>query len=419
MADFKYTQFYLTENDCYKQGKKMKPVGIVVHSTGANNKTLKRYVGPDDGKLGKNLYGNHWNQGGHSKCVHAFIGVLNDGTLACYQTLPWDMKGWHAGGAANNTHIGFEICEDAQTDKKYFEESYEMAAQLCAFLAKKYGIKVKDIISHKEAHDMGLGSNHGDPHYWWKRYGKNMDTFRERVSELMGNVKVEVEEPSKPATEKKEDTPKKSEYYKVTNIPDNDPGLNMRSTPANNGKVVAVLKKNTVVISTGNTKNGWYEVDYNKKIGWVWPDYLVKTTKPAESSGSSTNVSSNFKEYAATVNTSGTGLNVRKGPGTSYDIIGSLKNKASCTIIEEKNDWGKVKEKNGWVSLAYIKKTKAETKEEKKEDYWIYTAKQGDNLWAIARTHLGAGKRMDEIMELNGLKSDIVRPGDKFKIPNK
>jgi hypothetical protein len=34
--------------------------------------------------------------------------------------LPWDHRGWHAGGSANNTHIGFEICEDGLTDSKYF-----------------------------------------------------------------------------------------------------------------------------------------------------------------------------------------------------------------------------------------------------------------------------------------------------------
>ena len=50
-----------TENACYKAGRKIKVQGIMVHSTGANNPFLKRYVGPDDGKLGKNQYNNHWN----------------------------------------------------------------------------------------------------------------------------------------------------------------------------------------------------------------------------------------------------------------------------------------------------------------------------------------------------------------------
>ena len=51
---------------CYKSGaagNTMKPQGIVVHSTGANNPNLNRYVGPDDGILGVNRYGNYWNRG--------------------------------------------------------------------------------------------------------------------------------------------------------------------------------------------------------------------------------------------------------------------------------------------------------------------------------------------------------------------
>ena len=84
---------------------------------------LRRYVGPDDGLLGVNQYNNHWNQDrpdGKQVCVHAFIGKLKDGSIATYQTLPWDHRGWHAGGSANDTHIGFEICEDGLTDATYF-----------------------------------------------------------------------------------------------------------------------------------------------------------------------------------------------------------------------------------------------------------------------------------------------------------
>ena len=73
----------LTNNECYKVGKKISVKGIMVHSTGANNPWLKRYVGPDDGLLGTNKNGNHWNTyrpGGRQVCVHAFIGKLNDGS---------------------------------------------------------------------------------------------------------------------------------------------------------------------------------------------------------------------------------------------------------------------------------------------------------------------------------------------------
>ena len=49
-------QCFLTKNDCYRAGRTITPKGIVVHSTGANNPYLRRYVQPDDGILGKNRY---------------------------------------------------------------------------------------------------------------------------------------------------------------------------------------------------------------------------------------------------------------------------------------------------------------------------------------------------------------------------
>lgn len=180
----------LTENACYKAGKKITVKGIMVHSTGANNPWLKRYVGPDDGLLGKNQYNNHWNTyhpGGREVCVHGFIGKLADGTIATYQTLPWDHRGWHAGGSANNTHIGFEICEDGLSDASYFNAVYKEAVELCAYLCKQYGLTEKNIICHSEGYKQGIASNHGDVMHWFPKHGKNMDTFRAAVKELLGS----------------------------------------------------------------------------------------------------------------------------------------------------------------------------------------------------------------------------------------
>ena len=174
----------LTNNACYKAGKTITPKGIMVHSTGANNPNLKRYVGPDDGLLGKNQYNNHWNQDkpdGRQVCVHAFIGKLADGSIATYQTLPWNHRGWHAGGSANDTHIGFEICEDGLTDTSYFSAVYKEAVELCVYLCKQYGLTEKDIIGHYEGYQKGIASNHGDPKNWFPKHGKSMDTFRADV----------------------------------------------------------------------------------------------------------------------------------------------------------------------------------------------------------------------------------------------
>lgn len=177
-----------TRNECYEAKGKIKPKGIMVHSTGADNPWLRRYVGPDDGLLGENQYGNHWNQsrpGGRQVCVHAFIGKLKNGSIATYQTLPWEHRGWHAGGKANNSHVGFEICEDSQTDDAYFNAVYQEAVELCAYLCNRYQLTEKDIIGHYEGHEQNIASDHGDPKQWFSRHGKSMDTFRADVKKLL------------------------------------------------------------------------------------------------------------------------------------------------------------------------------------------------------------------------------------------
>ena len=192
-----------TENACYKAGRKITVKGIMVHSTGANNPWLKRYVGPDDGLLGKNQYNNHWNThhpGGREVCVHGFIGKLADGTIATYQTLPWDHRGWHAGGSANNTHIGFEICEDGLADATYFAKVYKEAVELCVYLCKLYGLTEQNIICHSEGYRKGVASNHGDVMHWFPKHGKSMDTFRAEVAAKLKANTAPVEKPTAPST---------------------------------------------------------------------------------------------------------------------------------------------------------------------------------------------------------------------------
>ncbi|MBV1757997.1 MAG: N-acetylmuramoyl-L-alanine amidase [Dethiosulfatibacter sp.] len=178
----------LTKNACYKAGRTIIPKGIMVHSTGANNPWLKRYVGPDDGLLGMNQYNNHWNQDkpdGRQVCVHAFIGKLNDGTIATYQTLPWNHRGWHGGGSCNDTHIGFEICEDDLSDKNYFNKVYQEAVELCVYLCKLYSLTEENILCHSEGYKMGIASNHSDVMHWFPKHGKSMDDFRTDVKDVL------------------------------------------------------------------------------------------------------------------------------------------------------------------------------------------------------------------------------------------
>lgn len=178
----------LTNNDCYKAGRTIIPKGVMVHSTGANNPNLRRYVQPDDGILGVNNNNNDWNRKGTGKCVHAFIGKGADGNVYTYQTLPWNHRGWHAGDDANNTHISFEICEDGLADGEYFAKVYREAAELTAMLCKMYGLDPMEkgvVLCHSEGAKLGIASNHSDVMHWFPRHGKDMDMFRAYVAALM------------------------------------------------------------------------------------------------------------------------------------------------------------------------------------------------------------------------------------------
>lgn len=181
----------LLHNDCCRAGRSIVPKGVCVHSTGANNPRLSRYVAPDDGLLGPPS-SRHWNQPGTTACVHAFIGQLADGSIATYQTLPWTIRGWHAGrgnrGTANDTHISFEVCEDGLTDESYFQAVYREAVELTAHLCREFDLNpLADgvVICHAEGYKRGIASNHGDVLHWWPRFGKTMDDFRADVAQEM------------------------------------------------------------------------------------------------------------------------------------------------------------------------------------------------------------------------------------------
>ncbi len=203
-------QCFLTRNDCYQKGQKIdggKPTGIVVHSTGANNPSLKRYVQPlktdsnyDEliADLGVNKYKNSWNtsykagETGRKVCVHAFIGKNDAGIVETYQTLPFDICCWGCASGSKGSYnrnptarIQFEICEDSLKNREYFDAVFKEAAEFCAYLCNTYGFGVDKICSHHEAHLAGYGNNHGDCDHWLKKFGLTMDWFRAEVQKLL------------------------------------------------------------------------------------------------------------------------------------------------------------------------------------------------------------------------------------------
>lgn len=190
-------QCYQTKNPCYRKGTPMKPVGIVVHSTGANNPHLCRYVDCPE-RLGVNRYGNHWNRPEAATLVHGAIGLDKEGFVTVVNTLPYTMAAWGVGKGSRGSynydptgHIQFEMCEDDLTDPSYFDQVMGTAVAYCARLCREYGLAAESVVSHKEAHAQGYASNHGDPENWMGRFGMTMEDFRARVrAKLKGEVTI-------------------------------------------------------------------------------------------------------------------------------------------------------------------------------------------------------------------------------------
>lgn len=179
---------YMTRNDCYTAGRKITPKGIMVHSTATPGVMAAGWFS----RWNKSYKAGEINR---QVCVHAF---LDDKEI--WQYLPWNHRGWHAGGDANNTHIGFEICEpggfsysggstmvgyDVKKHEAYFRAAFKNAVELCVHLCKQYGLTEKDIISHAEGNKKGIASNHSDVGHWFPKHGESMDTFRAAVRKAL------------------------------------------------------------------------------------------------------------------------------------------------------------------------------------------------------------------------------------------
>ena len=295
-----------TQSTCYKGTRKMTVKGILWHDTGANNKTLKRYIQPSDVRpaedtyskeewlkiLGTNTNKNDWNHTEHQAGLNCWIGTLADGMVTTIQTMPWDHRPWGCGsgskGTCNDGWIQFEVCQDGKNDKNYFDETYKEACEITAYLCKLYGINPKGtvthngvtvptILCHQDSYKLKLGSNHSDMYDWFNLYGKTMDDVRNDVAALINGSSDNGGQ-------------KEVRYFKIVD----KTGMNMRTEP--NKTLVQNIPYDTVISGTDfKTANGvdWLYTTYNGKSGYV-------AVLP-ESKGYAKEVTSEYNKPAAPV----------------------------------------------------------------------------------------------------------------------
>ena len=225
------------------------------------------------------------------------------------------------------------------------------------YVASQYIDKATTNYTIKEVNTDGLNVRTG-PSTSYATIGKlNKGTRVEVISESAGWSKINYNNKtayvssgylkavstSTPDT-KPEDTTQQYKEIKVVNTD----GLNVRKGPSTSYESIGKIDKGTRV-EVISESDGWSKINYKNTTAYVATKYLDKKTTNTE------DTTQQYKEIKV-VNTDG--LNVRKGPSTSYESIGKIDKGTSVEVISESDGWSKINYKNttAYVATRYLDK---------------------------------------------------------------
>ena len=137
-------------------------------------------------------------------------------------------------------------------------------------------------------------------------------------------------------------------YVSWTGVTDVE--VNLRAEPE--GEVLRVLKSGTELTVTG--QNGsWYQVKYSNTAGYVASAYVSKKTN---NGGSARPDDSGTVAVGTTAYVTGGSVNVRKGAGTNYGIVDTLRTGTQITVYEQTNGWYRMTKGSlsGYIAAKYV-----------------------------------------------------------------
>lgn len=247
---------------------------------------------------------------------------VDDTSIWQYNTAIDSRYSWAVGDGANtnapysakcynSNQISIEMCCYCQGGKWYItDKTYNNAVALTKYLMNKYGIPASNVIRHYDVSNKRCPQAIG----WIPATGE--DTWK-KFKAAIGATKVET-------------------VYRVRK------SANDAKTQIGAWKNLGSAKEQ----ADKNATDGYKVFDNNGKMVYE-PKKTAVTAK-----------ASTFKSYLAVVTADA--LNVRSGPGTSNAIVNVIHKNEVYTIVEEKSGWGLLKSyqknRNGWVSLTYVKK---------------------------------------------------------------
>ena len=172
-----------------------------------------------------------------------------------------------------------------------------------------------------------------------EKYGWYTITFNGQTGYISAKYTTETD-PSTPTP-----TPETKTVYTTEN-------LKVRAQPNNSAEVLGTLKKGTKVETYG-LKDGWYEIKYEGKTGYISAKYTTETDPSTPQPSPSPVLTVYTKED----------LRVRAKPDNTSTILGVLKKGTAVETLEETNGWYLIKYNNqdGYISKAYTTTEKPST----------------------------------------------------------
>jgi len=256
------TQSFITRNRTFSAPQTIRVRGLMIHSVGTPQPRAEVFI-------------RNWDTPTASTSVH---GVIEAGGRA-FQILPWTNRAWHAGGAANNTHIAVELTEpttirytgsganfvdnDPAATRVFVHDTYTTAVALFARLCGEFGLNpLADgvIISHAEGRQRGIASNHADVEHLWSRHGLTMAQFRRDIAAAIGQGGGEPGEEIA------------ATLFRVTTQAS---PLNARVSPNATAPIVGTFARGVLVTATRRAGD-WRHVTDGTLTGWASATFLTE-----------------------------------------------------------------------------------------------------------------------------------------------
>lgn len=130
--------------------------------------------------------------------------------------------------------------------------------------------------------------------------------------------------------------------------------LRLRAEASTSSSVLKQLSHGTQVDVLSGLVDGWYQVSYKGTTGYVSGEYLTVTEDSAAVPAPQTTAAPAAESVPDKVYIKVTEgpLNIRSGPSTDYDRVGSLSTGRTAEVVEKLDGWYHIS--NGYVSADYV-----------------------------------------------------------------